>query len=92
MDIPKNTEVPRLVVAGDSDPFAPSRAMSGFAEKIGATMRVVPGRGHWLIGGRALERTVAEVQRFLVRSIGSDLLLLYSDEPSEPRFEDDEDG
>ena len=80
VEISNHTEVPRLIVAGDSDPFAPPAVVRDFAEKIGATMRVVPGRGHWLIGGRALERTVAEVQRFLVRNLGSELLLLYSDE------------
>ena len=32
------------------------------------------------ISGRALERTVAEVQRFLVRNLGGDLLLLYPEE------------
>jgi len=37
----------------------------------------MPNRGHWLIGGRVLERAVAEVQRFLVLSLGRDLLLLY---------------
>jgi len=51
--------VPRLIVAGDSDPFAPLDKTSDFAARIGAALRVVRGRGHWLIGGRALERAVA---------------------------------
>jgi pimeloyl-ACP methyl ester carboxylesterase len=72
--------VPRLIVAGDSDPFAPLDRTNEFAARVGAAVRVVRGRGHWLIGGRALERTVAEVQRFLVRNLGSDLLLLYPEE------------
>jgi pimeloyl-ACP methyl ester carboxylesterase len=72
--------LPRLIVAGESDPFAPLEKTREFAERIGAAVRVVRGRGHWLIGGRALERTVAEVQRFLVRSLGGDLLLLYSEQ------------
>ena len=74
------TAAPRLIVVGDSDPFAPLDKATEFAARIGATIRVVRGRGHWLIGGRALERTVAEVQRFLVRSLSSDLLLLYPQE------------
>jgi hypothetical protein len=45
---------------------------------------VVRGRGHWLIGGRALERAVAEIQRFLVRNLSGDLLLLYSEPETEP--------
>ncbi|HVB80985.1 MAG TPA: alpha/beta fold hydrolase [Candidatus Binataceae bacterium] len=71
--------VPRLIVVGDSDPFAPLDRTSAFAAALGAAIRVVRGRGHWLIGGRALERAVAEVQRFLVRNLGGDLLLLYSE-------------
>lgn len=72
--------VPRLIVAGDSDPFAPLDRTNEFAARVGAAVRVVRGSGHWLIGGRALERTVAEVQRFLVRNLGGDLLLLYPEE------------
>ncbi len=79
--------VPRLIVAGDSDPFAPLDQMNAFAARAGATIRVVRGRGHWLIGGRALERAVAEVQRFLVRNLGGDLLLLYPQEWKEPNDE-----
>jgi pimeloyl-ACP methyl ester carboxylesterase len=71
---------PRLIVAGDSDPFAPLVRINEFAARVGAAVRVVRGRGHWLIGGRALERTVSEVQRFLVRNLGGDLLLLYPEE------------
>jgi pimeloyl-ACP methyl ester carboxylesterase len=92
IELQKYPDIPRLIVVGDSDPFAPPDATHAFAESIGARVRVVPGRGHWLVGGRALERTVAEVQRFLVRSFGSDLLLLYSDESGALMVEDDEDG
>lgn len=79
--------VPRLIVAGDSDPFAPLAITKEFAAGIGAAIRVVRGRGHWLIDGRALERAVSEVQRFLVRNLGGDLLLLYSEEWKEPNDE-----
>jgi pimeloyl-ACP methyl ester carboxylesterase len=79
--------VPRLIVAGDSDPFAPLDKTSEFAARVGAAIRVVRGRGHWLIGGRALERAVAEVQRFLVRNLSGDLLLLYPEEWKEPNDE-----
>jgi pimeloyl-ACP methyl ester carboxylesterase len=81
IDLASNARgVPRLIVAGDSDPFAPLDQTNEFAARVGAAVRLVRGRGHWLIGGRALERTVAEVQRFLVRSLGGDLLLLYPEE------------
>jgi pimeloyl-ACP methyl ester carboxylesterase len=71
---------PRLIVAGDSDIFAPIPQTTKFAESIGAKLATVPGRGHWLIGGRALERAINETQRFLVRALGQDLLLLYPEE------------
>jgi pimeloyl-ACP methyl ester carboxylesterase len=68
---------PRLIVSGDADPFAPIAHVCAMAEAIGASLVTIPGRGHWLFGGRTLERIVAGVQRFLVHSLGSDLLLLY---------------
>ena len=77
---------PRLVVAGDSDILAPIPEMTKFAESIGAKLATIRGRGHWLIGGRALERAINETQRFLVRALGQDLLLLYPEEwKNEPR-------
>jgi pimeloyl-ACP methyl ester carboxylesterase len=71
---------PRLVVAGDSDIFAPIQETTKFAESVGAKLATIQGRGHWLIGGRALERAINETQRFLVRALGQDLLLLYPEE------------
>ena len=71
---------PRLVVAGDSDIFAPLPRTTAFAASIGAKLATIAGRGHWLIGGRALERAINETQRFLVRALGQDLLLLYPEE------------
>jgi len=70
----------RLIVSGDSDVFAPYEGATSFAERIGAHLATLKGRGHWLIGGRALERAIAEIQRFLVRALGQELLLLYPDE------------
>jgi pimeloyl-ACP methyl ester carboxylesterase len=77
---------PRFVVAGDSDIFAPLAETTAFAESIGAKLATIRGRGHWLIGGRALERAINETQRFLVRALGQDLLLLYPEEwKNDPR-------
>jgi pimeloyl-ACP methyl ester carboxylesterase len=71
---------PRLIIAGAADPFVPVDAVTTFATSIAARLTVVAGRSHWLIGGRGLERTIGEAHRFLVRSLGKDLLLLYPDE------------
>ncbi|HZC45590.1 MAG TPA: alpha/beta hydrolase [Candidatus Acidoferrum sp.] len=77
---PSDKAAPRLIVAGDSDIFAQLQQTTKFAESIGAKLATIPGRGHWLIGGRALERAINETQRFLVRALGQDLLLLYPEE------------
>ncbi len=71
---------PRLIVAGESDIFAPYAKLDEFARRIEVPIVKIPGRGHWLVGGRGLERTISEIQRFLVRSLGRDLLLLYPEE------------
>jgi pimeloyl-ACP methyl ester carboxylesterase len=71
---------PRLIVAGESDIFAPYEKLEQFARGIEVPIVKIPGRGHWLIGGRGLERAINEIQRFLVRSLGRDLLLLYPEE------------
>lgn len=77
---------PRLLMAGEVDTFAPLEKVKAFADSIGAAMLIAKGRGHWLIGGRGLERTIGEAHRFLVRSLGQDLLLLFPEEwKSEPK-------
>jgi pimeloyl-ACP methyl ester carboxylesterase len=77
---PADKAAPRLVVAGDSDIFAPMQQTTKFAESIGAKLATIAGRGHRIVGGRALERAINETQRFLVRALGQDLLLLYPEE------------
>src|SRR5579863_8633156 len=77
---PSEKSAPRLIVAGESDIFAPFEMTTNFADSIGAKIAKIAGRGHWLIGGRALERAINETQRFLVRALGQDLLLLYPEE------------
>ncbi|MGH7865534.1 MAG: alpha/beta hydrolase, partial [Candidatus Binataceae bacterium] len=75
-----STPAPRLIVAGDSDVFAPLDRCAAFAQSLDAHLIELKGRGHWIVSGRAVERAVHEIQRFLVRSLGGDLLLLYPDE------------
>lgn len=75
-----NAPIPSLVISGEADPFAPIALARVLAATINARFVTMPGRGHWLMGGRVLERVVAEVQRFLVLSLGRELLLLYPDE------------
>lgn len=71
---------PRLIIAGAVDPFVPLNKVTALADSIGAQLITAKGRGHWLIGGRGLERTIGEAHRFLVRALGQELLLLYPEE------------
>jgi pimeloyl-ACP methyl ester carboxylesterase len=73
---------PRLIVAGEADAFAPWQAAEQLATTIGAQFISLPSRGHWIVAGRALERTIAHIQRFLVRALGEELLLLYAESKS----------
>jgi pimeloyl-ACP methyl ester carboxylesterase len=68
---------PRLIVAGEMDPFAPVERVRDLAGAIGSRVSILARRGHWLISGNALERAMAETQRFAVHTLGEDLLLLY---------------
>jgi len=72
-------QVPRLILASQSDAFAPCEEAERLAIRIGAQFVSLPGRGHWIIAGRMLSRTIADVQRFLVKALGEELLLLYDE-------------
>jgi pimeloyl-ACP methyl ester carboxylesterase len=75
----KPHSTPLLIVSGEADALAPGRQAEQFAAKIGAEFIGLPGRGHWIIAGRALDRTIAQMQRFLVKALGQELLLLYEE-------------
>ncbi|MGH7915960.1 MAG: alpha/beta hydrolase [Candidatus Binataceae bacterium] len=68
----------RLIIAGETDRFAPIAGIRTMAERSGSHLATLAGCGHWLIEGRALEPVISEMQRFLVRELGEQLLLLYS--------------
>jgi len=70
---------PRLIIAGETDTFAPAPDAQRLATKIGARFISLPRRGHWIIAGRALEQTIGQMQRFLVRALGEELLLFYGE-------------
>ena len=73
---------PRLIITGDADIFAPLERVRSLATIARAELATLAGRGHWLVGGRALERAVHEAQRFLVKALGRELLLLYPEDPA----------
>jgi len=66
---------PRLIVVGDADPFAPIERARAIAGEIGARLVTLPGRGHWLVGGRSIDLVADEAERFLTRTLGPELAL-----------------
>jgi pimeloyl-ACP methyl ester carboxylesterase len=60
---------PRLIVVGGLDPFSPMPRVSMFAGEIGARLVTLADRGHWIIGGRAIDRVVSETEGFLRRTL-----------------------
>jgi pimeloyl-ACP methyl ester carboxylesterase len=74
--IPRFAEAaPRLIIVGDADPFAPLPQVTAFAGEIGARLVTLHERGHWIIGGRAIDRVVGEAERFLLRTLDPEMLL-----------------
>ena len=85
IELPKaDRSAPRLIIAGQDDLISPPDRLRELASEIGAQFRAIDRRGHWLIGGRALERAASEAHRFLVRSLGEELLLLFPEEWKTP--------
>lgn len=71
-------EVPRLVVAGEADPLSPPPRVQELAAAHGADVEIVPG-GHRLHLDDGWEERAAVVHRWLIRSLGEELLALYEE-------------
>jgi hypothetical protein len=65
--------VPLAVVAGERDPIGRDVAVAD------ATRLVVPGAGRWLLGGSAWQPCVGLVHRWLIQSLGAELLELHEE-------------
>ena len=46
-----------------------------FCNDCGARLVTLAGRGHWIVGGRAIDAVVSEAERFLVRTLGPELMI-----------------
>jgi pimeloyl-ACP methyl ester carboxylesterase len=69
---------PRLIVAGDADKLSPPAAVRELASACGAELEVVSG-GHRLHLDDGWEEHAAIVHRWLIRSLGEELLALYDE-------------
>jgi pimeloyl-ACP methyl ester carboxylesterase len=75
-----DTTAPSLVIAANDDPFSPPQDVEALAAQCGATLRRIPNAGHplpWEIGW---EQRVPEIHRWLVQTLGEDLLALREEE------------
>ncbi len=72
--------VPALVVAGENDLFAPPAHLRELAAELGAAHTVIPNTRHALPWDEGWDRAVATVHRWLVKTLGEDLLVERDDD------------
>jgi pimeloyl-ACP methyl ester carboxylesterase len=73
-------DVPLLVLAGASDPFAPPSAVERLAAQVGASFRCVDGASHAMPWEAGWEQRVAEIHRWLIQTLGDELLLMRAED------------
>ena len=80
--VPTCGRMPTLVLAGATDQLAPPSDVERLAVQVGARFRCVNGASHAMPWEPGWEQRVAEIHRWLIQTLGDELLL--------PRAEDDE--
>ena len=78
--VPACGGVPTLVLAGATDPFAPASDVERLATQVGATFRCVDGASHAMLWEPRWEHRVAEIHRWLIRTLGDGLLLMREED------------
>ncbi len=79
LDLPAQSEVPGLVVAGGTDAVVSERATRAVAARLGWDHCALPGGGHFALLEPQWEAVVDEVHRWIVRTLGAELLLFLDD-------------
>jgi pimeloyl-ACP methyl ester carboxylesterase len=74
------TGVPGLIIGGGDDAIVPERDAREVAERLGWDHRTLPGRGHFALLEPERESLADEVHRWIVRTLGADLLLFLDDD------------
>jgi pimeloyl-ACP methyl ester carboxylesterase len=75
---PATGPAPRLVLAGDADSLAPPDSVRCLADAAGAEIEIVPG-GHALHLEDGWETAATTAHRWLIQSLGEELLALYEE-------------
>lgn len=76
---PAAPAVPALVVGQEHDGIVPPMALRIVANGIGADFLELPGT-HWPMGEQRIDAWTTRLHRWLIRRLGSDVLLLSGDE------------
>ena len=75
-----STAVPGLVIGGGDDAIVSERDAREIAERLGWEHRILAGRGHFALLEADWESLADEVHRWIVRTLGADLLLFLDDD------------
>jgi pimeloyl-ACP methyl ester carboxylesterase len=86
---PQPAPCPTLVVRGEADPLVPASEASALGDALGADVETLPGARHWLVVGPAWRACVQVVHRWLVKTLGEQLLELYAETMAERDGEPD---
>jgi hypothetical protein len=79
--LPAQLALPGLVLGGARDALVSETVLRALAARFGWTWRAYPGRGHFLIVEPGWEVVADDVHRWIVRTLGADLLAFLDDEP-----------
>jgi pimeloyl-ACP methyl ester carboxylesterase len=80
LDLAVEGELPRLLMAGSADPCLPTDAATALARRASAELCVYEGGGHDLPYGAQWQKVADDLHRWLVRRLGTSILLLRGDE------------
>jgi len=68
-------QCPVLIVSGGADRMSPPATARWLAARLQAEHREYPGQGHWLLAGEQGKPCVADLHRWLIRTLGEALLV-----------------
>ena len=73
------TEIPTLIIAGEHDIFCRAGDLRRLAAEIGAAFLEAANAGHAIPWARGWEKRVSEIHRWLIQTLGDDLLVPEED-------------
>jgi pimeloyl-ACP methyl ester carboxylesterase len=80
VSLPARLDVPGLVLGGARDAIVPDAALRALAARFGWACRTYAGLGHFAIVERGWEALADDAHRWIVRTLGAELLALLDDD------------